>query len=75
MAADSASILSIALQVVASKVVVILGLGMAFGLYCWAMYEHSYIALAIAGCFSVVVFLPLLFRVLQTKGEHRGQND
>jgi|WetSurMetagenome_2_1015567.scaffolds.fasta_scaffold696393_3 hypothetical protein len=62
MATDSASILSIALGVVTGRMMVILALGMAFGLFCWAMWEHSWIALAIAGTFAVIVFLPVLLK-------------
>jgi succinate-acetate transporter protein len=64
MSVDSASILSVALQAVAAKVVVIIGLLMVFGLFCWAMFLHDLIALAVAGAFALVVFLPVLFRVL-----------
>jgi hypothetical protein len=70
MAVDSASILALALRAVAAKVVVLLGLSMAFGLFCWAMWAHSYIALAIAAAFSMLVFLPLLFRVLTNGDSH-----
>ena len=62
MAVDSASIISIALQLLATKVTFILALGMTFGLWCWAMWAHEWIALAAAGGFTVLVFLPVLFK-------------
>jgi hypothetical protein len=70
MATDAASILSIALQVVSNKVLLILGLGMSFGLFCWAMWMHEWIALAIAVAFAVIVFLPVLFK---HTGDRRGK--
>lgn len=70
MATDAASILSIALQIVSGKVLLILGLGMAFALFCWAMWMHSWLALAVAGTFAVIVFLPVLF-----KGDSRAREN
>jgi hypothetical protein len=70
MAVDSASILALALRAVAAKVVIILGLAICAGLYSWAMWEHTYIALAIASSFALIVFLPLLFRVLSNGDSH-----
>jgi hypothetical protein len=70
MATDAASILSIALQVVSSKALLLLGLGMQFALYCWAMWAHSWIALATAASFALIVFLPLLF-----KGDRNAQQN
>lgn len=69
MATDAASIISIALGLLAKKLILLVGLGMAFGLFCWAMWEHSWIALAIAGSFAVIVFLPVLL-----KGETRAKD-
>lgn len=69
MAVDSASILSIALQVVSGKVILILALGVTAGLFAWAMWMHAWIALAIAASFAVLVFLPVLFR-----GDNRAKD-
>ena len=62
MATDSSTILTLALQLLMGRVLLILALGMTFGLYCWSMWAHSWIALAIAGAFSIVVFLPVLMK-------------
>jgi hypothetical protein len=71
MAVDSVSIVSLALQAVSAKAVIILGLAMSFGLFCWALWEHTWLALAIASSFAVLVFLPLLFR----EGDRRASQD
>lgn len=62
MATDAASVLSIALQVLSDKAVFIVALGMAFGLWCWAMWAHEWIAVATAASFTLLVFLPILLR-------------
>jgi hypothetical protein len=62
MATDAASVISIALGLLSRKIIFILALGMCFGLWCWAMWAHSWIALAIAASFAVLVFLPVLFK-------------
>jgi hypothetical protein len=70
MAADSASILSIAMQVVSSKIILILALGVTAGLFCWALWLGTWLGLAIAASFAILVFLPVLFR-----GASNAQND
>jgi hypothetical protein len=70
MATDSASILSIALHLLSKQVTFILALGMAFGLWCWALWAGSWISLAGAGGFTLLVFLPILFR-----GHSHGKDD
>jgi hypothetical protein len=62
MATDAASILSIALQVVSTKIVFIIALAMSFGLWSWAMWAHEWIAVATAAGFTLLVFLPVLMR-------------
>lgn len=56
------TVLSLALQAVSQRMVVLLAMAMTFGLFCWAMWMHQWIALAIAGSFAVSVFLPVLHR-------------
>lgn len=70
MAADSASIISIALQLLAGKVLLLLTLGITAGLFSWAMWYHSWIPLVIAIAFAVLVFLPVLLR----GGDHNGKD-
>jgi hypothetical protein len=69
MATDAASILSIALQVVSSKAILILTLGITAGLFFWAMWYHAWVPLVIAASFAVLVFLPVLL-----KGDPRAEN-
>jgi hypothetical protein len=56
------AILSMALQVLTSRVVILLAMGMSFGLFCWAMWAQSIISLATAATFTVLVFLPVFLR-------------
>lgn len=70
MATDAASIISIALQLLSSKIILILTLGVTAGLFGWAMWYHGWIPLVIASSFAVLVFLPVLLR-----GENRAKND
>lgn len=59
---NAVSIISIALQLLAAKVVLILALGMSFGTFCWALWAHTWVALASAVSFAVLVFLPILWK-------------
>lgn len=70
MATDAASILSIALQVLSTKILVLVTLGINAGLFFWSMWYHSWISLAVAASFSVLVFLPVLYR-----SERHGPKD
>lgn len=70
MATDAASILSIALHVVSTKVILLVTLGITAGLFFWAMWYHAWIPLVIAASFAVLVFLPVLLR-----GDPRGKQD
>lgn len=56
------SIISIALQLLAAKSVLILALGMTFGAFCWALWAHTWVALSAAVAFAVLVFLPILWK-------------
>jgi hypothetical protein len=62
MATDAASILSLALQLVSAKIILILALGITAGLFAWAMWYGKLIPLAIAASFAILVFLPILLR-------------
>jgi len=71
MAVDQVSLLNLALQVVSQRVTVLLTAGMAFALYCWSMWEHSWISLAIASAFAVLVFLPVLLKGAFSAKDHQ----
>jgi hypothetical protein len=59
---DSVSILSLALQAVSSRMVLLIALFMTFGLFCWSMATGTTLSLYMAGAFAVLVFLPILLR-------------
>lgn len=61
-----ATAISIALRIVSIRLLAFLALGMTFGLFCWALYEHTWIAYIAAATFAVVGYLPALFSA------HRG---
>ncbi len=56
------TVLSLALDALSAKVVVLIAMAMAFGLFAWAMAVGSVIAVITAAVFSVLVFLPILWR-------------
>ena len=56
------AVLSMALQTLSTRIVILLAMSMTFGLFCWAMWMHEWIALAIAATFALCVFLPVFLR-------------
>ena len=56
------AVLAMALQALTAKVVILLSMGMTFGLFAWAMWAHEWIAVATAGLFAAIVFLPVFLR-------------
>lgn len=56
-----ATIATGALKALSERSMVLYALTMAFGLFAWSMIEPSTIRLVIAGMFSVLVFLPVLW--------------
>jgi len=56
------TVLSLALQAVSQRVLLVLALGMGFGLFCWSMWAHTPLSLYTACAFAVLVFLPVLWR-------------
>lgn len=62
------TVLSLALQAVSQRIVVLLAMGMVFGLFSWAMWMHTPLSLYTASAFAVLVFLPILWR------SHASQN-
>lgn len=57
-----ATVLTLALEALTARAVVILATVMSFGLFAWAMAESSWICLTIAAVFAILVFLPILWR-------------
>lgn len=56
------TVLSLALDALSAKVVVLLAMVMSFGLFAWAMAVGTWLSVATAAIFSVLVFLPILWR-------------
>ena len=52
----------IALNVIAERLLIILGLAMAFGLACWAMWDPMQGRLITLGLFAILVYIPLILR-------------
>lgn len=57
-----ATVLSLALQALSAKAVVLLAMTMCFGLFAWAMASASWISVSTAAIFACLVFLPILWR-------------
>lgn len=56
------ALLRITYGVLAQRVLLFLALSMAFGLFCWALATGTWLSLALAATFAVLVFLPILLR-------------
>jgi hypothetical protein len=70
MATDAlVGVLSLALQAVSSKALLLVSLCMTGALYGWSMWMHEWISLAVAATWSLLVFLPLLL-----KGDSRAKD-
>ena len=54
---DAISIVRIALDVVAQRLLVILALGLSFGLSCWVCYAPSWERLTVMAFFSIFSYL------------------
>ena len=61
--------LAVALKIVSTRALCFVALAMSFGLFTYAMIEHSVISFAAATTFSVITYLPALWR------DHKGQSD
>jgi hypothetical protein len=62
-----ANAVQVGLKILSARIMALLGLMMTFGLFAWAMWLGSLNALATAGAFAVVVFLPVLASNRRTK--------
>lgn len=56
------TVLSLALQAVSQRIVVLLAMAATIGLFCWSMWAHTPLSLYTASAFAVLVFLPVLLR-------------
>lgn len=63
-------VMALAVKYLTAQLLTYLALGMAFGLFCWAMWMHTILASVLALTFGGVIFLPILWR-----GERRAKND
>jgi len=59
---DATSILDLALRILTGRLLVLLALTMNFGLFCWAMWAGTTLALIVAGTFSFLAYLPILLK-------------
>lgn len=54
--------LSVALRILSTRALVFLALFMACGMFAWCMIERSVLSLVAATIFSVITYLPALWR-------------
>lgn len=64
-----ATALSVALRILSSRALCFGALAMSFALFIWCMIEKSTIAFAAATTFSVITYLPALWR------DHKGSSN
>jgi hypothetical protein len=58
----AATVLSLALEALTARAVILLALVMSFGLFAWALAAASWLSVATAAIFAILVFLPVLWR-------------
>jgi hypothetical protein len=58
------------LKVLAAKILTLISLGMTFGLFCYAISDHSWVAYTTATTFAVFIFLPALWNARSQEGSH-----
>jgi hypothetical protein len=56
------AVLTMALQTLSTRIVILLAMAMVFGLFSWAMWMHEWISVATASAFALLVFLPVFLR-------------
>jgi len=64
------SVLALAVKYLTAQLLSYIGLAATIGMYCWAMWAHSWIAYITAATFGAVVFLPILW-----KGDRHAKAD
>lgn len=57
--------INLSLKVLSRHTLCFVALLMAFGLFCWALWAGTWIALAAAGIFGGIIFLPILSRSIR----------
>lgn len=57
--------INLSLKVLSRHTLAFIALFMTFGLFCWSMWEHTWLALSISGGFGVTIFLPILSRSMR----------
>lgn len=63
-----AALMKMAYGAFAARLVIIVALLMAFGLFSWAMWMGTVLSLCVAAAFALVVFLPVLLRKEASSG-------
>ena len=67
--------IDVGLTLLTHRVLTILALLMAFGLFCSAMALGGWLHLAIAGAFGVIIFLPVLWRDQRPEPSYGKRDD
>jgi hypothetical protein len=69
-AVDLLTVMHAATRILAVRVLTMLCLAMVFGLFCWAMYLGTPLAMATAAGFGLTIFLPVLATERRTGGNN-----
>jgi uncharacterized membrane protein YjjP (DUF1212 family) len=59
----------VALRIIQTRLVLLVCMGMAFGLFCWAMWLGTVLGCIVAATWGLIVFLPVLY------SQRRGASD
>lgn len=58
----AATVLSLALQALSARILVLIAMSMTFGLFAWGMERGDALSLVTAAVFALLVFLPVYWR-------------
>ena len=59
---DPVALITLALQAVSARMLLFVAMAMTFGLFCWAMWMGTVLALGVAGTFAASVFWPVILK-------------
>jgi spore maturation protein SpmB len=67
-------IVRVAMEVISTRLLTMLSMGMSFGLAAWTMYQPSWERMAMASFFAVCVYLPCI-NIERIKNEVKDDKD
>jgi len=66
--------ITVGMQILSARIMLLLAISMAFSLFCWAMYIPDTNRIVIATLFGVLVFIPILTLDKKEKQNERPES-